>query len=68
VVLAMAKSLHRELGDRRYSPPPLLRRLVFAGKLGKKTGCGIYRYDDGPVHENPELWPDGAGPTNRVGA
>jgi 3-hydroxybutyryl-CoA dehydrogenase len=57
VVYAMAKTMHRELADRRYSPPGLLRRLVLNGQLGKKTKLGIYDYSVEPIQENSELWP-----------
>lgn len=57
VVFAMAKTLHRELNDRRYSPPALLRRLVVSGYLGKKSGQGIYDYSLDPPRENSRLWP-----------
>lgn len=67
VVYAMAKTLHRELNDRRYSPPALLRRLVLNGHLGKKTGVGIYDYSSEPVRENRDLWPAGT-ETTRLGA
>jgi 3-hydroxybutyryl-CoA dehydrogenase len=36
--------LHRELGDPKYFPCPLLRQLVQAGRLGDKTGQGVYRH------------------------
>jgi 3-hydroxybutyryl-CoA dehydrogenase len=43
VRLAVAEHLTKELGQ-QFTPPPLLRRLVRAGKLGKKTGEGFYRW------------------------
>ncbi len=36
--------LHRELGDPKFFPCPLLRQLVTAGRLGDKTGSGVYEY------------------------
>lgn len=44
VRLAIAEHLCEELGE-AFRPPPLLRRMVRAGKLGKKTGEGFYRWD-----------------------
>jgi 3-hydroxybutyryl-CoA dehydrogenase len=44
VVFAMAKLLHADFADARYSPPSLLRRLVQDGHLGKKSGKGFYDY------------------------
>jgi len=42
--LAILETLHRGLGDPRYRPCPLLRRMVSAGLLGRKTGRGFYTY------------------------
>lgn len=43
-VLAIAEVLHRELGDDKYRPAPLLRNYVAAGWLGRKSGRGFYKY------------------------
>ena len=46
VRLSIAEHLARELGP-RFAPPPLLRRMVRAGYLGRKSGRGFYRWVDG---------------------
>jgi 3-hydroxybutyryl-CoA dehydrogenase len=46
-VLAIAEVLQRDLGDDKYRPPTMLRNLVAAGWLGKKTGRGFYIYEAG---------------------
>jgi 3-hydroxybutyryl-CoA dehydrogenase len=43
--LYIAEVLHRELGDDKYRPAPLLRQYVAAGWFGRKAGRGFYRYE-----------------------
>ncbi len=44
VCLAIMNVLHDGLGDPKYRPCPLLRRMVAAGQLGRKSGQGFYKY------------------------
>ncbi len=43
--LNIAEVLYAEFRDPRFAPPPLLRRMVTAGRLGRKTGTGFYDYE-----------------------
>ncbi len=42
--LYIAEAMYEEFKDPRYAPPPLLRRMVLAGHLGRKSGRGFYEY------------------------
>jgi len=44
ICLAILEVLHDGLGDPKYRPCPLLRRMVAAGHLGRKSGQGFYKY------------------------
>jgi 3-hydroxybutyryl-CoA dehydrogenase len=44
-VLGVAETLYAEHREALFGPPPLLKRLVSAGLLGRKTGRGLYSYD-----------------------
>jgi 3-hydroxybutyryl-CoA dehydrogenase len=44
VCLAILEVMHHGLGDPKYRPCPLLRRMVAAGHLGRKSGKGFYAY------------------------
>lgn len=45
VCLCILEVLHQGLGDDKYRPCPLLRRMVAAGHLGRKSGRGFYEYE-----------------------
>ena len=46
VMLNVLDVLHRGFGDPKFRAAPLLRQMVAAGHLGRKTGRGFYRYDE----------------------
>ncbi|MEX0704474.1 MAG: 3-hydroxyacyl-CoA dehydrogenase NAD-binding domain-containing protein, partial [Planctomycetales bacterium] len=49
VCLSILRVLHRELGDPKFRPCPLLARTVDAGRLGRKSGRGFYEYEEWTV-------------------
>ena len=44
VCLAIMETLQRETGDPKYRPAPLMRKMVRAKKLGRKTKQGFFKY------------------------
>jgi 3-hydroxybutyryl-CoA dehydrogenase len=66
VTQAVMESIWRQFYDEpRFRPQPLLRRLVDAGLLGRKSGSGFYRYVDGRP-QIPEAAPPPAGPRRPI--
>jgi 3-hydroxybutyryl-CoA dehydrogenase len=47
-VYKISEIMFTEYRDKRYAPPPLLKRMVLAGMLGKKSGKGFYDYSQTP--------------------
>ena len=56
VCLAIMEVLHEGLGDSKYRPCPLLRKMVAAGFLGNKTGKGFYDYTEDPKNPKPMMF------------
>jgi 3-hydroxybutyryl-CoA dehydrogenase len=42
--VSIAEILFDEFGDARYAPPPIMKRMVAAGQLGRKSSRGVYDY------------------------
>lgn len=45
-IVAVLNGLHREIGEDRYRPAPLLRKLLYAKRLGLQSGRGFYTYPE----------------------
>ncbi len=52
IVYHMASNLHAEFRQPRFAPPSLLRRMMLAGMLGRKSGSGFYDYASRPPRPN----------------
>jgi 3-hydroxybutyryl-CoA dehydrogenase len=55
IVFHMSSLLQDEYKESRFAPPPILRRMVLAGLLGRKTGKGFYDYSANPPTANTAL-------------
>jgi 3-hydroxybutyryl-CoA dehydrogenase len=49
----IAEIMFNEFRERRFAPPPLLKRMVLAGLYGRKSGRGFYDYTKDPKHPTP---------------
>ena len=47
VLYSVCDSLYEEFKRSEYAPPPLLKRMVASGRIGRKSGCGFYEYGRG---------------------
>lgn len=56
ILLEVMETFYNDLGDTKYRPAHLLRKMVSAGYLGRKSGAGFYVYDEGKkIGVNPVL-------------
>ena len=56
ILLEVMETFYLDLGDTKYRPAHLLRKMVAAGYLGRKSGAGFYVYEKGKkVGVNPVL-------------
>jgi 3-hydroxybutyryl-CoA dehydrogenase len=46
VLYAIGDSLYEEFKQTEYAPPPLLKRMVASGRIGRKAGHGFYEYGE----------------------
>ncbi|HXM36165.1 MAG TPA: 3-hydroxybutyryl-CoA dehydrogenase [Pyrinomonadaceae bacterium] len=49
----IAEIMFNEFREKRFAPPPLLKRMVMAGLYGRKSGCGFYDYTKDPKNPTP---------------
>ena len=55
IVFHMSSLLQEEYKESRFAPPRILRRMVLAGILGRKSGKGFYDYSTNPPTSNDAL-------------
>ncbi|MHB2000398.1 MAG: 3-hydroxybutyryl-CoA dehydrogenase [Solirubrobacteraceae bacterium] len=53
VLYAVCQSLYEEFKQAEYAPPPLMKRMLAAGRLGRKSGRGFYSYESEPAAGRP---------------
>jgi 3-hydroxybutyryl-CoA dehydrogenase len=51
----IANIMFEEFREKRFAPPPLMKRMVLAGFLGRKSGRGFYDYSQEPPRPNDFL-------------
>jgi 3-hydroxybutyryl-CoA dehydrogenase len=56
IVFHMSSLLQEEYKESRFAPPRILRRMVLAGILGRKSGKGFYDYSSNPPTPNRSLF------------
>jgi 3-hydroxybutyryl-CoA dehydrogenase len=54
VLFAIGNSLYDEFKRDEYAPPPLLKRMVASGRIGRKSGRGFYEYRPSPRPDDSE--------------
>ena len=54
VLYAIGNSLFDEFKRDEYAPPPLIKRMIASGRLGRKSNRGFYEYGEEPAGGRPE--------------
>jgi 3-hydroxybutyryl-CoA dehydrogenase len=61
VLYAVCNSIYEEFKRPEYAPPPLMKRMIASGRLGRKTGRGFYEYDENGEQRKPPVTGGDAG-------